>query len=104
MVLNNIDLFVGRSGANTVYEMGILQIPSIFIPIPWVTNNEQEKNARILRDLGIAEIIHEGELTPETLVLKINRFINKTKNYNKEELSRMFPVNAIDIILDQIKI
>lgn len=104
LVLNNIDLFVGRSGANTVYEMGILQIPSIFIPIPWVTNNEQEKNARILRDLGIAEIIHEGELTPETLVLKINRFINKTKNYNKEELSRMFPVNAIDIILDQIKI
>ena len=26
-VLNNIDLFIGRAGANTVYELGLLRIP-----------------------------------------------------------------------------
>ena len=59
-LLNNIDLFVGRAGANTVYEMGVLMIPSIFIPIPWVPHNEQYENAKILKDLGLAEIISEG--------------------------------------------
>src|SRR5690606_13393634 len=37
-VFNATSLFVGRSGANTVYELGALGIPAILIPIPWVTH------------------------------------------------------------------
>src|SRR5690606_16159125 len=53
-VFNSTALFVGRSGANTVYELGALGIPALFIPIPWVTHNEQELNAQILVNLGQA--------------------------------------------------
>jgi UDP-N-acetylglucosamine--N-acetylmuramyl-(pentapeptide) pyrophosphoryl-undecaprenol N-acetylglucosamine transferase len=101
-LLNNIDLFVGRAGANTVYEMGVLKIPSLFIPIPWVPHNEQEKNAKILKDLGLAQILHEGELIPENLVLKIRRFYNKEKKYNEEEIEKVFLRDADKKILKSI--
>lgn len=103
-LLNNIDMFVGRAGANTVYEMGILKIPSVFIPIPWVTHNEQEKNAQILKDLGLAEILPEGELIPENLVLKISRFHKKEKDIDIKGVEKIFTKNAHNIIFQEIGI
>jgi len=101
-LLNNIDLFVGRAGANTVYEMGVLQIPSIFIPIPWVTHNEQQKNAEVLVKLGLAEIIQEGELTSGCMVLRIDKFFSKKLNIDKEELKKVFKTDANRLILEEI--
>lgn len=101
-LLNNIDLFVGRAGANTVYEMGVLQIPSILIPIPWVTHNEQQKNAEVLVKLGLAEIIQEGELTSSCIILRIDRFLNKKLDINTEELKRVFRTDANTLILNAI--
>ena len=103
-LLNNIDLFVGRAGANTVYEMGILKIPSILIPIPWVTNNEQEENAKILKDLGLAEIIREGELTAEFLIFKMKDFYKKEKSFDNEKVSNSFPIYATSTIMKNIGI
>lgn len=103
-LLNSTDLFVGRAGANTVYEMGVLQIPSIFIPIPWVTHNEQQKNAEVLVKLGLAEIIQEGELTSGCLVLRINKFFAKKLTINKEELKNIFRTNANELILKEINL
>jgi len=101
-LLNNIDLFVGRAGANTVYEMGVLQIPSIFIPIPWVTHNEQQKNAEVLVKLGLAEIIQEGELTSGCMVLRIEKFLGRKLYINKEELKEVFKTDANKLILKEI--
>lgn len=99
---DNIDLFVGRAGANTVYEVGVLKLPSIFIPIPWVTHNEQYENAKVLKDFGLSEILPEGELTPENLVLKIDRYLAKERNVNTKELKKAFPLDAAKKILQQI--
>lgn len=93
-LLNNINLFVGRAGANTVYEMGVLKIPSILIPIPWVTHNEQQKNATILKNVGLASILNEGELTPEMLLLKIKNFSKKDVRYDTVSLGRNFPIDS----------
>src|SRR5690606_172717 len=76
-LFSNIDMFVGRSGANTVYELGALGIPAILIPIPWVTHNEQELNAEILVKIGQAKILPEGELTPEKLNMTVEKFWQK---------------------------
>lgn len=101
---NNIDLFVGRAGANTVYEVGVLKIPSIFIPIPWVTHNEQYENAKVLKDFGLSEILPEGELTPENLVLKIDRYLSKERNINIKALKEAFPLDAAKKILQNIEL
>jgi len=101
---NNINLFVGRSGANTVYEIGVLKIPSIFIPIPWVTHNEQYENAKVLKDFGLSEILPEGELTPENLVLKIDRYLSKERRINTKGLKEAFPLDAAKKILQHIEL
>jgi len=104
-VFNNIDLFVGRSGANTTYELGVMRIPSIFIPIPWVTHNEQEKNANVLVNLGLAKILPEGELSREKLVLTIKTFRKKwisNKDIDEGNIKKRFPTNAVNIILKEI--
>jgi len=106
-LFNNIDMYVGRSGANTVYEMGIMKIPSIFIPIPWVTHNEQEKNAQVLVDIGLAEILSEGELSREKVVLTIKNFWSKWRkkkdSFNIKDVEERFPTNATEIILSKIE-
>jgi len=105
-LFNNIDIYVGRSGANTTYEMGLMKIPSIFIPIPWVTHNEQEKNAQVLVDLGLAEILPEGEFNREKIVLVIKNFWAKWKKekdfLNIQDLEKRFPANTVETILDAI--
>ncbi|MDD4382202.1 MAG: glycosyltransferase, partial [Candidatus Dojkabacteria bacterium] len=88
----------------TVYEIGVLGIPSIFIPIPWVTHNEQYKNASVLKKLGLSEIINEGELTSQQLIIKIGQYLRKRKLINLEELKKNFPLNAGERILEEIGI
>jgi len=65
---------ISRAGANTVNELMALGIPAILVPIPWVTNNEQYKNARVLVNLGLGSIVAENELTPEGLLQEIETF------------------------------
>lgn len=101
-VFNNIDMFIGRAGANTVYEMGLMGIPSILIPIPWVTHNEQMKNAEILRGIGLARIIREGELTAEKLVMTANLYAQEQRHIDEEKRKKLFVSNASQRIVENI--
>lgn len=68
-------LVVARAGANTVLELAAWALPSIFIPIPWVTHDEQTKNAQTLVSAGTAIILPEAELSPARLSALINERI-----------------------------
>jgi len=101
-VLNNTDLFIGRAGANTVYELGLLRIPSILIPIPWVTHNEQMENAKVLESVGLARIINEGELTPEKLQVTLRLFSKEKIDVNEKKANEIFIKNAAFKIIKNI--
>ena len=75
------DMAVARSGAGTVNELMALGLPAIFIPLAIATNNEQYKNAELMVKTGGAMIIEEKDLSPETLLKKINKvlFTDKLK-------------------------
>lgn len=100
-VFNSCDLFVGRSGANTVYELGVLNKPCILIPIPWVTHNEQEKNAKVLENLGLATIVREGEISRESLLNALEKKFAKmtTSNVISKDI---FPTDSASKIIDEI--
>ncbi|WKZ31192.1 MAG: UDP-N-acetylglucosamine--N-acetylmuramyl-(pentapeptide) pyrophosphoryl-undecaprenol N-acetylglucosamine transferase [Candidatus Dojkabacteria bacterium] len=101
-LFDNIDMHIGRAGANFVYEMGVLKIPSIFIPLPFVTHNEQEKNAQTLVQFGIAKILPEGELTSERLFNEIKKFnseIKKGLTVDTAGLESTFRTDAVEKIL-----
>ena len=67
-ILQHSALAVSRAGANTMLEITLHAVPTIFIPLPFSHNNEQEKNAMTLVDAGAALILDQQDLTPDTLL------------------------------------
>ncbi len=97
------DFVIARAGANTVTELLALGKPALLIPIPWVTQNEQFKNAKYLEDLGIAHILPQQELTAETLLSSVDSLLSIL---HSEELSqsiqaaqKSYPKDAANIIV-----
>jgi UDP-N-acetylglucosamine--N-acetylmuramyl-(pentapeptide) pyrophosphoryl-undecaprenol N-acetylglucosamine transferase len=103
-VYHNMDLFLGRAGANTVYEIAVLARPSIFIPIPWATHNEQFENAKALRNTGLSEIIEEDQFKKMDLKSRIDLELAKLSNrdIDKEKLKEQFPTNAVEKVLNDL--
>lgn len=61
------DLMIARAGASTLNEIAASGTPSIIVPSPNVTNNHQEKNARVLERRGGAVVIRESESSGKLL-------------------------------------
>jgi len=66
-VLAAADLIIGRAGSATCNEIAASGTPCILIPSPNVTNNHQEKNARVLENAGGAIVVLEKDCTPEKI-------------------------------------
>ena len=66
-VMAAADVIISRAGASTCNEIGASGTPSILIPSPNVTNNHQEKNARILEGHGAAIVITEDQCSGKVL-------------------------------------
>jgi len=66
-VLAAADLIIGRAGSATCNEIAAAGTPCILIPSPNVTNNHQEKNARVLESGGGAVVVLEKDCTPEKI-------------------------------------
>lgn len=72
--LSAADLIVCRAGAITVAEITAIGLPSIVIPSPYVADNHQEYNARLLEKSGASIVILEKDLSPDLLndvILKV---------------------------------
>ncbi len=64
--LKACDIVVCRGGHNTIMQSICYQKPSIIIPTP--SHTEQYANARRARELGVAEAIHQQDLSKERLL------------------------------------
>ena len=62
------DLILCRAGASTLAELSYLGKPSLIVPSPNVTDNHQEKNARVLERAGGAKVLLEGEFDAASLL------------------------------------
>ena len=93
-------LIVGRSGAHTISEILALEKPALLIPISWVSHNEQNKNALMIKNAGLAEILAEKDLTPEAFTEKIKYML-----HNKNSYVSLRPDNFLDsatLILNEV--
>ncbi len=70
-ILQHAALAVSRSGANTTLEITLHALPTVFIPLPFSHNNEQEKNALTLVEKEAALLLDQQDLTPQTLLKNI---------------------------------
>lgn len=87
-LLNKSDLILSRSGAHIVYEVSYLKIPTIFVPLPFASQNEQYKNAVNAQNYLPCEVIEQKNLNIKSFVTKINSLLLKSKQvktYNNVE-------------------
>ena len=61
------DLIFSRAGSSSLNEIAAAGTPCIIVPSPNVTDNHQEKNARILEKRGAAVVVSEKNCTGEAL-------------------------------------
>ncbi|MBX3043973.1 MAG: undecaprenyldiphospho-muramoylpentapeptide beta-N-acetylglucosaminyltransferase [Candidatus Kapabacteria bacterium] len=61
------DLIVCRSGASTVSELTLTGKPSVLVPLPSASNNEQLRNAEIMARIGASELVLNNELNSKLL-------------------------------------
>jgi len=78
--MNLADIVVARSGAMTITEVSKLGKPAIFIPLPNVSQNHQEYNAKVLADIGAAKIIKNQELNGDILNKTILQMLKDEEN------------------------
>jgi UDP-N-acetylglucosamine--N-acetylmuramyl-(pentapeptide) pyrophosphoryl-undecaprenol N-acetylglucosamine transferase len=98
------DIVVARSGAHTTMELLALEKPSILIPIPWVSHNEQFENAKVLEDAGLAKILPEDDLTPQSLVSTVSEMVSNIKDYKLNDVGakKAIKQDATEIIVNEL--
>lgn len=74
-VMAAADLILCRAGASTLAELTYLGKPSLIVPSPNVTDNHQEKNARVLERAGGAKVFLEGEFDAASLLGEIRALL-----------------------------
>lgn len=100
-IYQKADLIISRAGANTISEISIIGIPTIFIPISWSGSDEQTKNANLLKQRGSAKVISESELSPEVLLHSVGEMVKNLQVYksNAAKFKNLVPQNATDKLL-----
>lgn len=104
-MMNLADVIVSRSGAMTITEVSKVGKPAIFIPFPFATENHQEYNANVLKNVGAAEVILDKDLNKDILNKTINEMISdKSKLINMEKYAKNVAIeNVEEKIYEEIK-
>ena len=69
------DLVISRSGASTVSELAAIGLPSILIPYPYHSDNQQLLNAKWLVDEKAAILIRQTDFNVQMLKEMVRPFI-----------------------------
>ena len=72
------DVIISRAGASSCNEIAASGTPCILIPSPNVTDNHQEKNARVLADNGGAVLLLEKDCSAKELYGQITGLLADT--------------------------
>lgn len=70
-ILSKVDMVVSRAGINTLYEIAYFGKPSLVIPIPYLYQDEQNRNAKYFELLGLVKILPQSKLSFNTLLESI---------------------------------
>ena len=103
------DIFISRAGASSCNEIAVSGTPCVLIPSPNVTDNHQEKNARIIEGRGGCVMLLEKECTAQRLydeVTALLRDADRREAMRKALMESSMPDSAdriCDIIAELAK-
>lgn len=94
-VMAAADVIISRAGASSCNEIAACGTPAVLIPSPNVTDNHQEKNARVLADRGGAVLLLEKDCTAEKLYAQVRDILK-----DKARAEKMSTALRQNVILD----
>ncbi len=97
---NKAAVVVSRSGAHTIAEILALHKRALFIPIPWVSHNEQNINANYVVEKGLARVLKEEGLSAESLTKEIELTLNEINPSKITET--LISLDAPSLIVNEI--
>ncbi len=83
-ILANTDLVVGRAGINTLSELAYLGTPAIVIPVPYLHQDEQNKNAKYFEELGLVKTLPQSKLNGQSLLENIKEILKDLTEIRKQ--------------------
>ena len=98
------DIVVCRAGAMTISELSLCGKCAILVPSPYVANDHQRKNARILEQKGASLLMEESDLPNnklENLIFSLISDPQKRRNF-ETEIKKLGNPNSDKIIWEQI--
>ncbi len=93
------DLAITRAGALTIAELEASALPAILIPLPTAAENHQYHNALAQKNKGVAELINQTDLSPQTLLSVIKTM---DRHLMRERLHQLPPNTAAEQIANDI--
>lgn len=94
------DLVISRAGSNAICEFLALKKPNILIPLPAnASRGDQLLNAASFEKQGFSYLLHEEDVTDETLTEAVHHVFENQESYICSMLSNPAS-NAIDIIVN----
>ena len=96
--MHEVSLMVTRGGATTAAEIMVSGCPSIIIPSPFVPNNHQYHNAKVLYDAGASILMEEKDCDAQQLSMLILDLAEDTKRLNamREKALALGRINAAE--------
>jgi len=96
------DLVLCRAGASTLSEIELMGKPAVLVPSPNVTNNHQEKNARVLEKAGGAKVLLEGEFDAQALFTLVNNLLADEMELKRmsDRMKKLAVPDSADMITD----
>ena len=94
------DLVICRSGASTVSEIAAVGLPSILIPYPHHSDQQQTQNANWLIQAGAAFLLEQKDLTAAALkALVVELHENRNKLQQMSDISKSIAIRDADEII-----
>ena len=101
-LLKSTDVLISRSGASTMSEVEALNVPTIFIPSPFVANNHQYYNALDLVNKKAALMIEEKDFTKDKMLDYIDELLSNSSEI-KKNLKNIPLVNSEEVFKKEVK-
>lgn len=98
------DLVISRAGNNVIAELAALKRPTILIPLSTSANSHQLSNAKILTRMGAAMLLLQENLSPKTLIRKIDYLFDNPEEMRAmaEKIGTLATPDAAKIVTDEI--
>jgi UDP-N-acetylglucosamine--N-acetylmuramyl-(pentapeptide) pyrophosphoryl-undecaprenol N-acetylglucosamine transferase len=94
------DLVICRSGASTVSEIAAVGLPSILIPYPHHSDQQQTQNANWLIQAGAAFLLEQKDLTAAALkALVVELHENRNKLQQMSDIAKFIAIRDADEII-----